>query len=89
ISIEVVSGPDVFLIPWFNILFVVVLVALAYLIIKTVNAFKKRRIDPVVDGIDDFMDDVGDSAEQARASAHRRASEATSGFRRWLKRWFG
>jgi len=89
IDIDVVEGPDALLIPWFNILFVLVLAALAMLVLKTVSAFKKRRIDPVVDSIDGFMDDVGENAEQARASAHKRATEATSGFRRWLKRWFG
>ena len=89
IDIDVVEGPDALLIPWFNILFILVLATLGMLVLKTVSAFKKRRIDPVVDSIDGFMDDVGDNAEQARVHASRRASEATSGFRRWLKRWFG
>eukprot|EP00903_Cladosiphon_okamuranus_P002177 g2175.t1 len=89
IDIEVVEGPDVLLIPWFNILFILVLAGLALFVVRMVQLFKKRRIDPVVDSIDGFMDDVGDNAEQARATAQKRATEATSGFRRWLKRWFG
>ncbi|QFT30375.1 DUF1523 family protein [Roseibium porphyridii] len=89
IDIEEVEGPDVLLIPWFNIIFILVLSALALLVLRTMSLFKKKRIDPVVEGIDDFMDDVGENAEQAKANAQQRANEATSGFRRWLKRWFG
>jgi len=89
IDINVVEGPDALLIPWFNILFILVLSALALFVIRVVNLFKKRRIDPVVEGIDGFMDDVGENAEQARVHAQKRAGDATSGFRRWLKRWFG
>ncbi|WP_305989734.1 DUF1523 family protein [Roseibium sp. MMSF_3544] len=89
ISIERVSGPDVFLIPWFNIIFLLILALIAFLIFRMIQAFKRRRIDPVVENIDEFIDDVGDNAEQARAHAEKHASAATSGFRRWLKRWFG
>ncbi|MCX2725577.1 DUF1523 family protein [Roseibium salinum] len=89
IDIDVVSGPDVFLIPWFNILFFLVLGVIGYLAFRTVRAFKRTRVDPIVDGIDDFFDDVGENAGQAREDAQKRASEATSGLRRWFKRWFG
>ncbi len=89
IDIEEVEGPDVVLIPWFNILFILVLAALALIVVRAISIFKKRRIDPLVEGIDDFMDDIGENAEQAREEAHKRANEATGGFRRWFKRWFG
>lgn len=89
ISIQEVSGPDVFLIPWFNIIFFLVLGVIAYLVFRTLRAFKRRRIDPVVENIDEFMEDVGDNAEEARAQAEKHVTEATSGLRRWFKRWFG
>jgi uncharacterized protein DUF1523 len=89
IDIKQVSGPDVILIPWFNLIFFLVLGVLAYLAFRAVHAFKQRRIDPVVENIDEFMDDVGENAEQARAKAEEHATAASSGFRRWFKRWFG
>lgn len=89
IKIEQVAGPNVVLIPWFNLLFFLVLGSLAYLALRIIKAFKQRRIDPVVESVDEFMGDVGENAEQARAKAEEHASAATSGFRRWLKRWFG
>lgn len=89
IDIKEVEGPNVVLIPWFNLLFFLVLGVLGFLALRVVQAFKKRRIDPVVESVDEFMGDVGDNAEEARAKAEKHASAATSGFRRWLKRWFG
>lgn len=89
ISIEEVSGPDTILIPWFNIAFFLILALIAFLVFRAVRAFKRRRIDPVVENIDEFIDDVGENAEQARAHAEKHATKATSGLRRWLKRWFG
>ncbi|WP_428648748.1 DUF1523 family protein [Roseibium sp.] len=89
ISIERVSGPNVFLIPWFDILFFLVLGLLGYLIFRTIRALKRKHVDPIVEGIDDFVDDVGENVEQATSEAQRRATEATGGFRRWKKRWFG
>ncbi|MBN9671946.1 DUF1523 family protein [Roseibium aggregatum] len=89
IDIEQVSGPDVFLIPWFNIIFFAVVLLILYLAYRTIDAFKRRRIDPVVANIDEFIDDVGENAEQARSHAQRHASAATSGFRQWFRRWFG
>ncbi len=89
IGIERVSGPDAFLIPWFDILFFLVLGILAYLVFRVVRAFKRKHVDPIVNEIDEFVDDVGENVEQARDEAQRRATEATGGFRRWKKRWFG
>ena len=89
ISITQVSGPDALLIPWFNILFILVLSALALFTIRIVARFKKQRVDPIVEGIDDFVDDVGDNVGQATSEAQKRATVATGGFRRWMKRWFG
>ncbi|MEP3276042.1 MAG: DUF1523 family protein [Stappiaceae bacterium] len=85
ISIEPVSGPGAFLIPWFNILFFTVIAAVLYLVFRTVKSFKARRIDPILETIDDVVDDVGESADQAQA----KAAEVKKGFRAWLKRWFG
>ncbi|MEP3048203.1 MAG: DUF1523 family protein [Roseibium sp.] len=89
ISIKEVSGPNIFLIPWFNIVFLLLVAAVIITFLRTVLALKRRQVDPIVDKVDDMIDDVNESAGQATDTARRHASTATSGFRRWLKRWFG
>ena len=89
ISIRQVEGPDVFLIPWFNILFFIVVAAILFIAVRAISVFKRMRVDPIVDGIDDFIDDVGENAEQTHSRVKKNVTTATSGFRRWLKRWFG
>lgn len=89
ISIQQVAGPDVFLIPWFNILFFIVVAAILFVAVRAITVFKRLRVDPLVDGIDDFIDDVGENAEQTHSTVKKNVNSATSGFRRWLKRWFG
>lgn len=85
ISISKVPGPDVFLVPWFNIVFLLLVIVVVFFIIRAIRTFKRERVDPIVEGIDDFIEDVGDNTEQAQ----KHASKATSGLRKWLKRWFG
>lgn len=89
IHIEPISGPNAFLIPWFNIAFFLVLFGLIYLAYRTTMHYKRKHVDPIVEGVDDLIDDVSENVEQARAKAESHATTATSGFRRWLKRWFG
>lgn len=89
ISIQEVSGPDAVVIPWFNIVFLLILAVAAVLIFRLIRTFKQNRLNPIVEGIDDFIDDVGIHTSEARSAAQKRANSATSGFRRWLKRWFG
>ena len=89
ISIRQVEGPDVFLIPWFNILFFIVVAAILFATARALAIFKRLRVDPIVDGIDDFIDDVGENAGQTHSRVKKNVTSATSGFRRWLKRWFG
>lgn len=89
ISIKEVEGPDVFLIPWFNILFLAVVALILFVAARALAIFKRDHVDPIVDKVDDFVDDVSENAEQAHKTVRENATTATSGFRRWLKRWFG
>ncbi|WP_346910223.1 DUF1523 family protein [uncultured Roseibium sp.] len=89
ISIRQVAGPDVFLIPWFNILFFIVVAAILFVAVRALAMFKRLRVDPIVDNIDTFIDDVGENADQAHSRVKENVTTATSDFRRWLKRWFG
>lgn len=61
-SLKVVDGPDVRLIPWFNIAFFVTLGLFGLGIFRMLQRFKRRRIDPVLEDIEDVWDDAGDHA---------------------------
>lgn len=64
VSMKEVSGPNVRLIPWFNIVFFVVLALVVLFIYRRIQRFKRRRVDPMLDRVDDTFDDIG---------AHRRS----------------
>ena len=51
-----VDGPDVQLIPWFNIVFLTVLGVILITIWRLWRNFRMRRIDPVLEDIDDAGD---------------------------------
>ena len=55
-SIRPVSSPDVTLIPWFNIIFLTLLAAFLFWLWRRLVAFRERRIDPVIDEIEDASD---------------------------------
>ena len=57
LSLKPVASPDVFLIPWFNIVFLTILFLIFWFIYRRVQMFRRRRIDPVIDGIEDAYDD--------------------------------
>lgn len=74
ISIRPVSGPDVTFFPWFNVVFFVILALILLGIFRLWQRFKRRRIDPMVENVEDAWDDMG---------------EATSGIGGRIKGLFG
>ncbi len=60
-SLKVVEGPDVRLIPWFNIIFFVIIGLFGLGIYRLLQRFKRRRIDPVLEDIEDAWDDTNTS----------------------------
>ena len=68
-SIKRVSGPDAFLMPWFNIVFIGLLLALWLYLWRIWHRFRSARIDPVADSIGDGVSDaareVGDGVSGA------------------------
>jgi hypothetical protein len=58
VKMKVVEGPDARPLPWFNIVFFVVLAAFLWWILGVLRRFRARRIDPVLDDIDEGWDEV-------------------------------
>lgn len=56
LSVKPVAGPDVRLIPWFNIVFLTVFGVLLITIWRLWRNFRQRRIDPVLEDIDEAGD---------------------------------
>ncbi|MGE4325221.1 MAG: DUF1523 family protein [Pseudodonghicola sp.] len=73
VRITPVAGPDVRLIPWFNIIFLTVLAAILYAIWVRWRRFRQRRIDPLIEELEDRVDIAGEAIAERR-----------SRFRRWL-----
>lgn len=69
-SIKRVDGPDALLIPWFNIVFIGLLLLIWFLLWRMVRRWKAKRIDPTLDAVGDTIGDaardVGDSVQAGR-----------------------
>ncbi len=78
-SIKRVSGPDVVLIPWFNIVLIALLLGLWFLIWRAIRNWKAKRIDPTLDRVGA---EVGETARDVGASVSA-GSEAVQS--RWRK----
>lgn len=89
ISVRAVDGPDVTVIPWFNIIFLTIMVFIALSIYFRIRKFKRNRIDPVMDDVADNIGSAGESASEAWDNVGEKAAGASTGFKALLKRWFG
>ena len=67
IGIRPVSGPDVRIIPWFNIFFFLFL-AIAYVFLRAMWAqFRERSVDPLLDSAGDRLDEVSAGVAERRS----------------------
>ncbi|MCV2887311.1 DUF1523 family protein [Ruegeria aquimaris] len=76
VAIKPVEGPDVRLIPWFNIIVLTLLAALFWAIWVRWRRFREARIDPVIEDVEDSLYAAGEAIEERRGR-----------FRRWLDSW--
>ncbi|MDZ7908003.1 MAG: DUF1523 family protein [Gemmobacter sp.] len=70
VKIKPVSGPDVTLIPWLNIIILALLGGGLFLLWRMWEQFKERMIDPTVDGLNNKLDEI--DARRLRAQQERR-----------------
>lgn len=58
VSIKPIADPNVRLIPWFNIIFLLIVFAIFWAIFVRVRRFWRARVDPVLDNIDAATDET-------------------------------
>ncbi len=73
-----VDGPDVRIIPWFNILFFIVLAGILFMLWRMWAQFRERTIDPTLESIGDTIDEIDDRADGLWAR-----------LKAWLATWTG
>ena len=76
IGIRPVAGPDVTVIPWFNIIFFIFLIVAFVFLRAAWRQFRERAIDPTMQDVDDRLDRVGHQLNERRGRV-----------RRWLDTW--
>ena len=81
-SLKKVSGPDVRLIPWFNIAFIGMLLLIWFLLWSKIRAWKAKRIDPT-------LNKVGDSLEEAAREVSENVGEGSKKARGFWRKLFG
>ncbi len=81
-KIRPVRGPDVFLFPWFNTVFLLSFAALLFWIWRQIHKFKAKNIDPITDKVEaeigGALGDIGEDVKETRS--------ALKGF---FRKWFG
>ncbi|WP_171173031.1 DUF1523 family protein [Ruegeria sp. HKCCD8929] len=76
VSIKPVEGPDVRIIPWFNIIFLIIFFAILWAIWVRWRRFRAARIDPMIENVEDGFYAAGEAIDERRGR-----------FRRWLDSW--
>ena len=85
VEVSRVEGPDVRIIPWFNIIFFVVMAFGLFMLRRMWMQFRERAIDPVVVGAGEAWDQVDATADAARV----RAKGVFGRFMAWIGTWGG
>jgi hypothetical protein len=78
VAIKPVDGPRPTIIPWFNIVFFAVLIALLLFIRAMWRQFRERTIDPALDDTRDAWEKVDEFADEKRGRVSR-----------WWRSWTG
>jgi hypothetical protein len=83
IAVKAVTGPDVRIIPWVNIIILSMLAFLYFMLRRMWAQFWERSIDPLVDEAGDVLESVDGKVDAARAQA----TGVWGRFMAWLGTW--
>lgn len=78
VGIRATDDPSATLIPWLNIIILVILAGLCLGLFRMSQWFKRSKIDPITESVSETWDAVDDYTDEQR-----------SGFRAWLDSWKG
>lgn len=76
VGVRTVSGPDVMIIPWFNIFFFIFLMAGLLFVRAMWRQFRERSVDPLLDA-------AGDQIDEVQAGVAERKGRVS----RWMDTW--
>lgn len=76
VGLKEVTGPDDKPVNWFSIIFLVLLAALMWAVYVRWRRFRRRKVDPVLEDMEDSLYAAGDAITEQRGR-----------FRRWLGSW--
>jgi hypothetical protein len=83
VGVRAIDGPDVTIIPWFNIFFLLFLAFVIFMAWRMWAQFRERTIDPALESAGEAWDRVDAQADAAAG----RAKGAWGRFRAWLDTW--
>ena len=89
VTMKQVAGPNVTIIPWFNICFFLVLGLILYFIFRTIFRIKSRHVDPVLEDMSDSVSDAYDSVDANVDAMRDSAGGMWSRFTAWLGTFSG
>lgn len=89
VSMKVVDGPKTRLIPVFNIVLLSILAIILLFIWLKIRRWKEKNVDPITDKISDELEEIGETVGGHAKKAQAELGETRSGFRKFMRRWFG
>lgn len=87
VSIKPAPGPDYTPIPWFNIVFLGLLALLLFAVWRFAVKLRRRHVDPVLDDIQDNIDDAMTNAADATEDVRNGLAGLYDRWQRWLDTW--
>lgn len=83
VGVRPIDAPDIRLIPWLNIIILVIFAALALGFYRMTQWFRRTKIDPLLEDAGERLEAVDQRTDAARDQIHG----IWSRFRAWLDTW--
>jgi hypothetical protein len=88
-SVKKLDGPNVFLVPWFNIFFIGLWLIIFFSIWRVVKRWKTKNVDPITDKIGDELSEAAQTARDHADAAGDSLSKKGSAIGRLWRKLFG